>query len=312
MNNMFEYNPVDFSIIESVDLVDKTDKDFINWRNKIYNSNKKTKAQIRRQEEIKNYPVFFQILKELWLSDEYENIKIEKCCKNCVFVRIDKYNKNKLICWKQNEKLGFNRKPDVVSKKYYCDKIITKKKFHTKTQYIIHQLKKYKHLSPENWFKIVYTKVGFKYYLYDLKIEKKPNRNSSGCIGAKNKEYNFKQTLQNIEDINIYDKVFKIYQNNNRINFKIPDIIFEEKNIFSIIEYKAEIYYGNFQQILDYKKLWEIATTQPLQYLFWIVYKLERNSWNLDFINKSPDEIQIMDEQDFLNKYDSTGLDSWM
>ena len=272
----YEYIPLDFSKINSVKLVDETDKDFLQWQKKIYSKNRKTKSQLRREKEQKQYPEEWEELKQTYLN---------RSCFYCSKL-------HGTWCYEHQCRITKDFNQDAKKCEYYQMKIS---------------------IWNRNWCKhLNLHRSNINYYLYDLGLIEKPKNQNFNK--GKEKEIRFKDKLKNISEIEIIDKFFKIYYD-NYISFKFPDVIFEKNKKYSIIEYKSASYYGEFLQIYDYKKLFNMAGIEELDNLYWIIYRCDP-VW-LDEIkvkasNNYGDDIQIYLEDDFLNLFNGKGLDAWM
>ena len=122
MSNIGEYRSVMFNEIETVELVDKTDPEYTQWKKKIYS--KTTPAQKRREKEIKDHQDFFKKFKEIWLSNEYENIKVKNYCfKNCAkFIpRKTYYSKEEYVIDMLKESCRSGKIPTAFFNDFYKD-----------------------------------------------------------------------------------------------------------------------------------------------------------------------------------------------
>ena len=293
MNNIGEYNPVNFDEVENVNIVDDSDKDYQQWRNYIYNIKRKTKSQLRREEERKLYPEEWRELKNIYLSRK---------CSDCK--RLYEYPNHKYYyrytCWGEG----------IPTKIYNPNNSAINCPFFKLNIPIFGKMSYHRNFCEH--LKLHETNID--YYLSDLGVLKdKPTKNNIGKK-AKQNEYQFKTSLQDMANIEIIDKIFKLYLKNDAINFKIPDVILRENGKYSIIEYKTEQGYGDFQQILDYAELFRLATIEPLKNLYWVVHKIYSYDW-WEFKNQAPKEIQVYSEDEFREKYSldqKLGLDAWM
>lgn len=288
-----EYKPVDFTTVKRVELVGYDDPDFVRWKEQVYKS-KPTESQIRRREEIGKYPEFFDRIKNIFINSR-------KTCEFCHHRRNDSYNDNCFICWKKHNTEYPNRPGKIELNEYACENFcycIPKE-----NQKELEDIDK-----PDHIFLRFNTSNAIQYYLYDLGLWKKENLKKI-VIGenAKALEKSFKEKIKNISDVEIIEKIFKIFYNDGHINFKLPDVIFKNIDKHSIIEYKAD--FGDIQQLIDYQKLFIMATGEK-PFLYWVM----NNCWCIDDMRKryENDELKVFKENEFLNYYGlHTGISAW-
>jgi len=278
----FEYTPIDFSKIDTVDIIDKTDEDFIKWKDFIYNKERKTKAQLRREKERKDFPSEWEELKQKYLN---------RICGEC----------KKLYgtwCYGIQERITKN-----FHRAKQCDFYRMKIEFFDRNN---NRRSWCKHLNLHD--------TNIKYYLYELGLIEKPK---NPIRKAKQKEIDFRKKLKEFDGIDIVDKFFKIYLINGKTTYKFPDVVFKKNNKYSIIEYKTDSYCGKFTQILDYAKLFNLATIEELGDLYWVIYYgddfwLER--LKKEALKEYNGEIQVYSEEEFIESFtiELTGLSAWM
>lgn len=319
MTDLIKYIQVDFTKIKRVELVSFNDQDYVSWKEKTYGMHFLTDAQKRRRKEMEEKPEFFDKLKNLWLSDNSDkNINVP-CCKNCVFCRVDKYLPKHLICWKIYEEKGLERRPDRVYGDFYCSKFISDVR--RKEKRILAELEScHKDLAPIWFFRVCSSVAGFSGYLYDLNLKDKP---ASKKIGerARGLEQQFKLLVDGNEKIEIIKKLFKIYTTDNRIKFKIPDLIFIFDGVYYIVEYKS-YFVNDTKQLEDYRDLFLMATNEKNVTSLWVVHIGETdNIYVTDYrreliekanIESTKRDIYILTDYDFITKFElQTGLSAW-
>jgi hypothetical protein len=281
-----KYNPVDFTNIKRVELVGFDNPSFIKWKERTYKP-KLTESQKKRKKKIEKFPEEIEILRSIYLN---------RTCYYCKRL----YSGGR--CYGNRElKYIIPSKIDAKKCKYFKLKMGC---IHYKEKFGIMNL----NIQDSN----------VDYYLFEIGLTEKLEHKTIGQ-DAKEKEFQFLNKIKTIEEINVLEKkIFKIYYD-NRITFKIPDAIFSDKeNKYSIVEYKINEYEGDEQQILDYEKLFIIATRQKDIKLLWIIHEISSLEWT-DFFKRNKMEKQIngitlLTEEEFFNNFTSmqTGLAAWM